>query len=160
MTALSVALLVTGVVLIVLEAHVPSLGVLGVPGVVSLAAGAVLGVSALGGSIVFGVVLALALITISGTVVAVSLREGLAVRRRRISAGPEDLIGHIGVVRSWDEPTGKVLVDGALWSACRSEWLDDEDDAPQLHAGDQIVVERLTGLTLAVRPAEEWELHQ
>src|SRR5690242_5886197 len=115
MTALSVALLVTGVVLIVLEAHVPSLGVLGVPGVVSLGAGAVLGVSALGGSVVFGIVLALALVAISGTVVAVSLREGLAVRRRRVSAGAEGLIGHIGIVRSWEESSGRVLVDGALW---------------------------------------------
>jgi membrane-bound ClpP family serine protease len=160
MTALSVALLVTGVVLIVLEAHVPSLGVLGVPGVVSLAAGAVLGVSALGGSVVFGVVLAIALIAISGTAVAVSLREGLAVRRRRVSAGAEDLIGRLGIVRSWDEPTGQVLVDGALWSARRSPGIDDDEDQHELHAGDQIVVERLNGLTLGVRPAEEWELHQ
>ncbi len=160
MTALSVALLVTGVVLIVLEAHVPSLGVLGVPGVVALATGAVLGVSALGGSILFGVVLAVALVAISGTVVAVSLREGLAVRRRRVSAGAEGLIGHMGIVRSWGEETGKVLVDGALWSARRSPGLDDDEDLLELHAGDQIVVERLNGLTLAVRPAEEWELHQ
>jgi membrane protein implicated in regulation of membrane protease activity len=160
MTALSVALLVTGVILIVLEAHVPSLGVLGVPGVVSLAAGAVLGVSALGGSIVFGIVLALALVGISGSVVALTLRQGLAVRRRRVSAGAEGLIGHLGVVRSWDEQSGKVLVDGGLWSARRSALLDDDDDQLELHAGDQIVVERLNGLTLGVRPAEEWELHQ
>ena len=120
MTALGVALLVTGVVLIVLEAHVPSLGVLGVPGVISIAAGAVVGVSALGGSVVFGVVLALALVAISGAIVAVSLREGLAVRRRRITVGAEGLIGHIGLVRSWDQSSGKVLVDGALWSARRS----------------------------------------
>ena len=158
MTALGIALLVTGVVLIVLEAHVPSLGVLGIPGVVSIAAGAVVGVSALGGSIVFGVLLALMLVAISGTVVAVSLREGLAVRRRRITSGPEGLIGHIGIVRSWDQSSGKVLVDGALWSARRSPGLEDEDDLLELHAGDQIVVERLNGLTLAVRPAEEWEL--
>ena len=158
MTALGIALLVTGVVLIVLEAHVPSLGVLGVPGVVSIAAGAVVGVSALGGSIVFGVLLALMIVAISGTVVAVSLREGRAGRRRRITSGPEGLIGHIGIVRSWDQSSGKVLVDGALWSARRSLGLDDEDDVLELHAGDQIVVERLNGLTLAVRPAEEWEL--
>ena len=30
--------------------------------------------------------------------------------------------------------------------------------SPELHAGDTIVVERLSGLTLWVRPAEEWEL--
>ena len=28
----------------------------------------------------------------------------------------------------------------------------------QLHQGDRVIVERLTGLTLSVRPAEEWEL--
>lgn len=160
MTALSVALLVTGVVLIALEAHVPSLGVLGVPGIVSIAAGAVLGVSALGGSVIFGVLLAVTLVAISGAIVAVSLREGLAVRRRAIRAGPEGLIGHVGTVRSWDEPTGKVLVDGALWSARRSPGPDDDADHLELHAGDQIVVERLNGLTLAVRRAEEWELSQ
>lgn len=159
MTALSVALLVIGVVLIAIEAHVPTLGALGVPGVVSIAAGAVIGVSALGGSIVFGVLLAIALIAISGAVVAVSLREGRAVRRRRIVAGPEGLIGHIGVVRSWDDASGKVLVDGALWSARRSPALGD-DEPLALQAGDQIVVERFSGLTLGVRPAEEWELHQ
>ena len=32
------------------------------------------------------------------------------------------------------------------------------NEVPQLHAGDPIVVEHLNGLTLSVRPAEEWEL--
>jgi membrane protein implicated in regulation of membrane protease activity len=79
----------------------------------------------------------------------------MAVRGRRISAGPEGLVGHLGVVRSWGEPTGKVLVDGALWQA-RLSW--GEEQSSELHEGDPIVVERLSGLTLAVRPAEDWEL--
>jgi membrane-bound serine protease (ClpP class) len=85
-----------------------------------------------------------------------SIRQGIAVRRRVIRSGPEGLIGHVGVVRSWGEPTGKVLVDGALWRARRS-WSE-EDDPPQLHEGDPVVVERLNGLTLSVRRAEDWEL--
>jgi membrane protein implicated in regulation of membrane protease activity len=72
-----------------------------------------------------------------------------------VRAGPEGLIGHLGVVRSWAEPTGSVLVDGALWRARRS--IVDEEGS-ELHVGDQIVVEHLTGLTVGVRPAEEWEL--
>jgi len=32
------------------------------------------------------------------------------------------------------------------------------DPPTELHSGDRVVVERLTGLTLSVRPAEEWEL--
>ncbi len=56
---------------------------------------------------------------------------------------------------SWNEPAGKVLVDGALWQATRS--LADED-AERLDAGDRVIVERVGGLTLAVRRAEDWEV--
>jgi membrane-bound serine protease (ClpP class) len=66
------------------------------------------------------------------------------------------MIGHIGIVRSWAESSGKVMVDGALWHA-RQSW-GCEDEVPELHQGDSVVVERLSGLTLAVRRAEEWEL--
>ena len=34
----------------------------------------------------------------------------------------------------------------------------EEDDAAELHEGDPVVVERLDGLTLSVRRAEDWEL--
>jgi hypothetical protein len=36
--------------------------------------------------------------------------------------------------------------------------MTDDDEPGELQVGDAIVVERLSGLTLAVRPAEEWEL--
>ena len=49
-------------------------------------------------------------------------------------------------------------MDGAVWRARRSLGAADEDEVPELHAGDRVVVEHLNGLTLSVRPAEEWEL--
>jgi len=157
MTALGVSLLVIGAIVIAVEAHVPTLGMLGGPGVVAVGIGAVLAVSGLGGSVALGIVTAVALVAAGLAVVSVSLRKGIAVRNRRVRAGPEGLIGHVGTVRSWTDSSGKVLVDGALWQA-RQSWGSDGDEVPQLHAGDQIVVERLSGLTLAVRRAEEWEL--
>jgi membrane-bound ClpP family serine protease len=157
MTALGLALLVVGAVLVLVEAHVPRLGMLGGPGVVALAAGAVLAVGGLGGGIAVGVVLAVALAAAGLGLMTFTFRKGIAVRGRRISAGPERLIGKLGVVRTWEDPRGKVLVDGALWHARRS-WPDDYEDQAELHAGDPIVVERLDGLTLAIRPAEDWEL--
>jgi membrane-bound ClpP family serine protease len=48
-TALGICLLVLGATLGVLEAHVPALGMLGLPGVLALVGGAVLAVSGLGG---------------------------------------------------------------------------------------------------------------
>jgi membrane-bound ClpP family serine protease len=156
MTALGVSLLMIGAIVILIEAHVPSLGILGGPGVIALGVGALLAVSGLGGGIALGLATALALVLVSATALALTLRKGIAVRRRAVRAGPERLIGHMGVVRNWAEPTGSVLVDGALWRARRSVSVHDEQ--PELHEGDPIVVDCLDGLTLAVRPAEDWEM--
>jgi membrane-bound ClpP family serine protease len=157
MTALGLALLALGAILVLVEAHVPRLGVLGGPGVIALAAGAILAVGGLGGGIAVAVISAVVLAGAAAGLLALTFRKGIAVRRRRIRSGPERLIGQLGVVRRWEEPRGKVVVDGALWHARRS-WPDEEHDQGELHEGDPIVVERLDGLTLAIRPAEEWEL--
>ena len=153
MTALGLALLVIGGVIVVLEAHVQTLGFLGVPGVAALTAGAVLAVTGLGGGIALVIVCAVALAAVGAAVVGLSLQKGVAVRRRRIQTGSEGIIGHLGQVRRWKDPSGTVLVDGALWRARLS--LPDEEP---LREGDNVVVERVTGLTLCVRKAENWEL--
>src|SRR5215472_5902754 len=101
MTALGVALMVIGATVVVIEAHMPSMGALGGPGVVALGVGSVLAISGLGGGIALGLVAALIVVAASASVVAISLRKGLAVRQRRIRSGPEGLIGHVGVVHSW-----------------------------------------------------------
>jgi membrane-bound serine protease (ClpP class) len=158
MTALGVSLLIVGAILILVEAHVPTLGALGAPGTVALAVGAVLAVVGLGGGVILGVVAAVLLAAIAGGVLLLTVGKGVAVRRRRIRAGPESLIGHVGVVRNWGGAVGSVHVDGALWRARRSVLLDDDADRGDLHPGDTVVVEHLDGLTVGVRPVEEWEL--
>jgi membrane-bound ClpP family serine protease len=150
------ALLVVGAIMILLEAHVPTLGVLGGPGVLALGAGAVLAVAGLGGGLALVLVSTFVIVAAGVGMLTLSLKKGLAVRRRRVRAGPERLIGHVGVVRSWGDPSGSVLVDGAIWRARRS--LNGDDEPGELHEGDPVVVERLDGLTLAVRPAEDWEM--
>jgi membrane-bound ClpP family serine protease len=165
MTALGVSLLLVGAIMILVEAHVPTMGVLGAPGIVALGAGAVLAVLGLGGGVVLGVVAAVLLAGTAGGVLAVTVGKGVAVRRRRVRAGPESLVGHIGVVRSWEGASGTVRVDGTLWTARRSVLWDDPDpdpdpdsDSQALHSGDRVVVDHLDGLTVGVRRAEEWEL--
>ncbi len=149
MTALGVALLLIGATVVLVEAHVPSLGMLGVPGVVGIAVGSVLAVAGLGGGVVLGILAAVILAGAGLSVVGLSVSKGAAVRRRRIRGG---VIGHLGVVRRWADVEGTVLVAGALWSACPSY------PGEQIKEGDRVVVERVSGLTLAVRKAEEWEL--
>jgi membrane-bound ClpP family serine protease len=152
MVEIGVVLAVVGVALLVAEAHVPG-GVLGVAGGATLAVGAALALAGAGGgaAVIIGVILGA--LAASALWLAIVTRKALATRRLRLSSGREALSGRCGVVRSWQNGDGQVFVDGALWRA-RPSWPDSED---RLTPGDRVVVEGVSGLTLAVRRAEEWE---
>jgi membrane-bound serine protease (ClpP class) len=154
MTAQIVALLVTGALLLVAEAHLASYGVLGVAGVLALLAGGVLAVGEAGGSVALALALALPVALGLVALMVVAGRKSLALRRRRPTGGADGLIGRVGVVRNAPAPVGDVLVEGELWRA-RNSWADGE---PALREGEHVVVEQVHGLTLAVRRAEEWEV--
>jgi membrane-bound ClpP family serine protease len=147
-------LVLVGAALVVAEAHVPSHGVLGTAAAAALAAGIGLLVSGagLGAAAVLGATLAAALVSLA--LVAVIARKALATRRIRARTGAEGLIGRLGEVRAAPAPVGQVFVDGALWRA--RQW--DLEDGRALAPGDPVVIERVSGLTLTVRPAEEWEV--
>lgn len=147
------ALLVIGAVVAVAEAHYPTHGIAGGIGVVVMAIGAVLAISGLGAGVVLGLLVGGMLATVGAGVLTLSVKQGSAVRHRRVQTGAEGIVGHVGVVRAWTDSTGSVALDGSLWSARRSATEEEE-----LHAGDQVVVEHLNGLTLSVRRAEDWEL--
>jgi membrane-bound ClpP family serine protease len=153
MLGVGIVLLVAGTALIVLEAHVTSYGVLGVSGLVAMVAGAVLAIDAAGGGVALIVAVALLLALTGGAVMLAFLRRVAVTARGRVRTGSEALVGRVGVVRAAPEPLGQVFVDGAIWRA-RSAFGENEP----LEAGEPVVVERVSGLTLAVRRAEEWEL--
>jgi membrane-bound serine protease (ClpP class) len=152
MVAIGVALVLVGAALLVAEAHVTS-GVLGGAGACSLAVGAALALSAAGAGAAIVVAAALSSAAMASVWLTVATRKALASQGLRARVGREALAGHQGVVRHWNGRDGQVMVDGALWRARRS-WADEEG---VLDEGDPIVVERVSGLTLAVRRAEEWE---
>jgi membrane-bound serine protease (ClpP class) len=153
-STIGVVLLLLAAALAAAEAHVPSHGVLG--GSAALAAGAGIALVVAGAGL--GTAAAIAAGLVAGVIAAVYalvvVRKALAVRRRRVRSGAEGLIGRLGEVRAAPAPVGQVFLDGALWRA--RLWADDEDAVPQ--RGDPIVVERVDGLTLTVRRAEEWEV--
>ncbi len=121
-----------------------------------MAFGAVLAISGLGAGILVGLLAGLILAGVGVGAIGLSVKHGAAASRRRVRTGAEGIIGHIGVVRNWADSSGSVALDGAVWKARRS--ATDDESGPVLHAGDAVVVERLSGLTLSVRPAEDWEL--
>jgi membrane-bound ClpP family serine protease len=152
-----VALVLVGAALLVAEAHVPA-GFFGVAGGVALTLGAIVAMTATGASTAAIVAVATGVSVIAGLWLVIAARKSLATLRRRPTSGSEALSGRLGVVRNWNGSGGQVLLDGAIWTARRNWPGDDVDDAvASLEPGDEVVVERVSGLTLAVRKAERWE---
>ena len=151
MVLLGIVLLGAGAGLLIAEAHLPTYGALGLAGVVALAGGAAIAVDGAGAgtALIVAVVVLVALAALA--LLAVIVRATLTAGHSRVRTGVEALVGHVGVIRRAPAPLGQVFVDGALWRA--KPCLEDE-----LSVGDQVVVERVQGLVLSVRRAEEWEL--
>jgi membrane-bound ClpP family serine protease len=154
MSTLGVILVVMGAALMVAEAHLPSHGALATGAVAALTAGVVLvlsGAGAAGGAVVaVGVAVALAGLALAWLL----LVKSLAVGRLAVRGGTRALAGRVATVRIVPAPIGQVQLDGALW---RARMWELEGGVP-VAEGSAVVVESVDGLTLTVRPAEEWEM--
>jgi membrane-bound ClpP family serine protease len=151
MTVVGVVLVLVGLALLVAEAHLPA-GILGAAGTISLALGAALAIAGAGGTLLLAIPVAVGAGAIAALWLTIAARGALSSRMLKPQSGREALSGRTGTVRSWTNGDGQVFVDGALWRA-RPSTL----EVSPLQVGDEVVVERVNGLTLTVRKAEEWE---
>lgn len=144
--ATGVALLLLAGVLFVVDVYAPTHGVLTVGGVAAFVFGAMMLFrdTGTGMQVSLGVVLGLALTTAAFSVFVVG-----SAWRSRLSppgSGPETLIGATAEARTDVATSGKVFAAGAFWSAVNV-------GADPIVAGDAVLVEGRTGLTLRVRRA-------
>lgn len=142
-----VTLLLLAAVLFVIDIYAASHGVLTAGGIVAFVMGAMMLFrgSPTGAQVSIVVVVSLALV--SGGFFAIIVGSLVRSRRMPPGTGPETLIESSGAARTDLRPTGKVFVDGSLWSAVNVE------DEPIL-AGEPVIVVQRTGLTLRVRRAQ------
>ncbi len=154
MSELGLLLLVVGAALAVVEAHVPTHGALGGAAVVAAATGVALMIGGAGFGLALALTAGLGAAAVGAGYLWVVVHKALAARRARVRSGAEGLIGRVGEVRAAPSPLGQVFLDGALWRA--RQWSFEEEAV--LERGDPIVVERVDGLTLTVRRAEDWEV--
>jgi membrane-bound serine protease (ClpP class) len=136
-------LLVAGAALIVGEAHVGH-GLLGVVGLVTLGAGALLLFDTGGGGPAVSLPLVVSAVVILGGGLVLVITRTSQVRHLPPQTGREAMIGVSGEAREQLAPRGMVFVQGALWEA--------ESDEP-ISAGEQVVVDAVDGLTLRVHPS-------
>ncbi len=140
--------------LLLAEAHLSTGGIVAIGASVALVGGvAVLGAGS--GASAIAVVVAAAGVCVASAVGVLLLRRTFSsVRQLRPRSGTEGMVGHVGVMRV-GASAARVFVDGGLWRAQPSVL----EEGRVLHDGDRVVVERVNGLTLCVRKAEEWELN-
>jgi len=155
LTAAGIALLVIGVGLMLAEAHLPTHGILGVVGVIALAASGLLlfNTDSSQFEVSVPVVLVVAVLLGGGLVFAVT--KAVEARRAPVATGREELVGATGDVRVPLVPVGQVYVDGALWRARLAEDADPGEAERVRRRGARVRVEAVEGLTLRVRPQAE-----
>ena len=139
------ALLILGVTLLVLEAHVISHGTLAISGLISLVVGSLLlfhNAPAPYDDVNTPLLVVFALVL--GSIWVFALSKAVQVRRAPVSVGPQTMIGEVGEARRDD----MVFVQGELWRA-RSV------ASGPLHPGQRIRVSAVDpGLVLEVEPLE------
>jgi len=138
------ALIALGIALLVAEAFLPSFGVVGVGGAISLGIGSLLLFDAQNSDLVVGRSIVFAAV---GTLSAYMLFIGylvLRTQKRRQTMGLEGMVGKIGEARTPLNPKGRVFVHGEQWSAQGEE---------EIGAGEKVQVVGVDGLCLKVRRA-------
>ncbi len=155
MAELGIALIVAGLILVLAEAHMSTGGLIGSIAALAAIGGVTLLLVAAGASAALVLVIAVAAAALFASMLLMWRRRILAPLGARPRTGSEALIGHVGVVRSLDDSQAQVFLNGSLW---RAE-PDPGHEQEALQEGERVVVERVNGLTLRVRRAEEWELN-
>jgi len=133
-------LIILGVVLFVIDAHVMSHGALTISGLVAVVVGLLMLFHNAPAPYHTSLWLTLAVAVPLGLFWTFAMTKAVQVRRRPAAVGPLRVVGEEAVVRS----PGQVLVAGELWRARRV-------DGSALVPGDHVRVESVDGLELTVR---------
>jgi membrane-bound serine protease (ClpP class) len=150
-TAAGILLLVLGVALIIAEAHLPTHGILGGVGILSLALSGLLLFNTDSDAYEVSVPVVIVVALLLGGFMAFAVRKVVQARRNPVITGWEEMIGAEGEVRDRIDPVGQVFVRGALWKASLADGADGVEDAA-LERGVRVRVESVEGLTLRVCP--------
>jgi membrane-bound serine protease (ClpP class) len=133
------ALILLGVVLMVIDAHVVSHGALTLSGLVSLAVGMLLLFHNAPAPYHTSLPLVISFTLAIGAFWAFALGKAVQVRRRPVTVGPERFLGDEGVVRD----PHHVFVEGELWRAHPA-------GGGELVPGERVRIEHVEGLELTV----------
>jgi membrane-bound serine protease (ClpP class) len=139
-----IALILFGIGLFALEAHVPAHGAIALSGIISLTVGMLLLFRGAPAPYHVNRPLVIAVAVVLGIGWAFVAQKAAQARRAPVLTGAQTLVGATGDVRA----SGLVHVRGELWKA-------EADDGGALAPGEAVRVERIDGLVLTVSRAHD-----
>jgi membrane-bound serine protease (ClpP class) len=135
-----IVLILFGVALFVIDAHVLTHGALTVAGLIALSIGMIMLFHNAPAPYHTSTPLVLAVTLSLGAFWALAIAKAVQVRRSPVLVGTKRVVGAEGIVQT----PGQVFVDGELWRAKR-------DDGGELVPGEHVRVEAMDGLELTVK---------
>jgi membrane-bound serine protease (ClpP class) len=141
----AVVLILASFVLFALEAKFATHGVLAIGGITTLVIGGLLLVDAPIPEMRVKLATALAVSIPLGVITVFLMTIALRARANKVVTGAEGLAGEVGIAQTTLAPAGKVFVHGEIWDAVASE---------NISPGEKIVVQKVDGLELKVKPVE------
>jgi membrane-bound serine protease (ClpP class) len=141
-------LIILGIALLAGEAFMPSFGILGIGGVISLALGSFLLFDTPNSDLTIdGTIVYTAVATMATLVLAIGYLV-FRSQKARPTLGMDGLIGEIGEVRATLNPSGKVFVHGEYWNA------QTQTDG-QINVGDKVQIVGYDGMNLKVKRLQD-----
>jgi membrane-bound serine protease (ClpP class) len=141
------ALLLLGLALLVIDAHVTSHGALTVSGLIAFVIGALMLFRNAPAPYHANLWLIISIAAVLGSAWAFAITKAIQVRRTPVSVGTQTMIGEIGEFRG----DGRVFVRGELWRAQAPEGL-------SLRRGQKVRIDGIApGLVLDVEPLDQTE---
>ncbi len=131
------ALVLLGVALLLIDAHVVSHGALTLSGLIAMGFGFATLFHDSSGTYHTSIPLVIVFTVLIGGAWALGIRKAVEAKRQPVQVGPQEIIGMRGVVRG----DGRVSVHGELWRVRADE---------PLREGEPVQVDALDGLTLRV----------
>jgi membrane-bound serine protease (ClpP class) len=133
-----------GMALLIAEAFLPSFGVLGIGGVVSLGLGSLLLFDVQGSDLAVRPSIIIAAVGTLATFVLIVSYLVVRSQGSKVNLGYEGLVGEVGEVRERLDRRGKIFVHGEYWSAEGDE---------EIPAGEKVEVVGAEGMLLKVKRA-------
>jgi len=139
-------LIFLGIIFMIAELFMPSLGALGIGGVIAFIVGSIILFDTEGSNLEVSIPVIVAVSALSAGFFLIAIRSSVRAFRKPVVSGREQMIGSTGEAMEDFDRTGRIFVHGESWMA--------ESEVP-VRRGDKVAVTGIEGLRLKIAPKEE-----